>query len=213
MTRAAETLSAQVRELPMVKIEKKYTFEGPKGAISLDELFQGHKQLIIYHFMFRPEADEGCSSCSFFADHVPDLRHLASRDTSFAVISRAPIAKIEAFKKRMGWTFPWYSSFGSDFNYDFHVAQDETVAPVQYNYMDKETLEKRGLAHFTRGEQHGMSVFLRENDDIFHTYSSYSRGLDKFLSTYHMLDITPLGRQDSKKLGLGFTYHDQYDKI
>jgi predicted dithiol-disulfide oxidoreductase (DUF899 family) len=197
----------------MVKVEKEYIFEGPKGTISLGELFQGRKQLVIYHFMFSPDSEQGCSSCSFFADHIPDLHHLASRNTSFAAISRAPIAKIEEFKKRMGWTFPWYSSFGTDFNYDFHATQDEAVAPVYYNYTDKEALEKQGLSHFTKGEMHAISVFLREDKDVFHTYSSYARGLDKFLSTYTMLDITPLGRQDPGKIGLGFKHHDRYDQL
>jgi len=196
----------------MVKVEKKYVFEEPNGSVGLGGLFQGRKQLIIYHFMFGPDADEGCSSCSFYADHIPDLRHLQSRDTSFAVVSRSPIAKIEEFKKRMGWTFPWYSSFGTDFNFDFHVSQDESITPVEYNFKDKATLEKQGLVWVTRGEQHGMSAFFRDGEDIFHTYSTYARGLEKYLSTYLMLDITHLGRQDDDKPGLGFPHHDKYDE-
>jgi len=162
--------------------------------------------------MFSPDENEGCSSCSYFGDHVPDLRHLHSRNTTFVAVSRAPIAKIEAFKKRMGWKFPWYSSHGTDFNYDFKVTQDETVAPVEYNFRSKDELEKRGMPYHTRGEQPGMSVFLKDGQDVFHTYSSYARGNEKLLGTYLMLDITPLGRQDGdKELGLGFPYHDQYE--
>jgi len=195
----------------MVKVEKKYMFEGPAGKACFGELFQGRKQLIIYHFMFEPDSDQGCSSCSFYADHFPNLSHLESRDTSFAVVSRAPFAKIEAFKKRMGWNFPWYSSFGTDFNYDFHVTQDEAIAPIEYNFRDKAALEKRGLGYAMQGEQQGMSAFYHEDKDIYHTYSSYARGNEKYLGTYLMLDITHLGRQDDGKLGLGFSYHDQYD--
>jgi predicted dithiol-disulfide oxidoreductase (DUF899 family) len=212
-THMADSISAQIRELPMVKLEKQYTFEGPNDRICLGELFQGRKQLLIYHFMFGPDSDEGCPSCSYYADHVPDLRHLESRNTSFAAVSRAPIAKIEAFKKRMGWTFPWYSSFGTDFNYDFHVSQDESVTPIEYNFKDKATLEKQGLNWAARGEQQGMSAFFRDGEDIFHTYSSYARGNEKFLGTYLMLDITHLGRQDNDKPGLGFLHHDKYEQV
>jgi predicted dithiol-disulfide oxidoreductase (DUF899 family) len=211
-TRTADALAAQIRELPMVKMTKNYVFEGPAGTATLSDLFDGRKQLLVYHFMFDPDEDEGCSSCSFFGDHVPDLRHLHSRNTTFVAVSRAPIAKIEAFKKRMGWTFPWYSSYGTDFNYDFKVTEDEAVQPVEYNFKTKDELEKRGMLYHTRGEQPGMSVFLKDGEDVFHTYSSYARGNDKLLGTYLMLDMTPLGRQDGdKSSGLGFTYHDQYE--
>jgi len=196
----------------MVKLTKNYAFEGPAGKVSLEDLFEGRKQLLIYHFMFSPDENEGCSSCSYFCDHIPDLRHLNSRNTTFVAVSRAPIAKIEAFKKRMNWEFPWYSSYGTDFNYDFKVTQDEGVAPVEYNFKSKDELEKRGMTYHTRGEQPGMSVFLKEGQDVFHTYSSYARGIEKLMGTYLMLDITPLGRQDGdKELGLGFPHHDQYE--
>lgn len=196
----------------MVKLTKNYAFEGPAGKVSLEDLFEGRKQLLIYHFMFSPDENEGCSSCSYFCDHIPDLRHLNSRNTTFVAVSRAPIAKIEAFKKRMSWKFPWYSSYGTDFNYDFKVTQDEGVAPVEYNFKSKDELEKRGMTYHTRGEQPGMSVFLKEGQDVFHTYSSYARGIEKLMGTYLMLDITPLGRQDGdKELGLGFPHHDQYE--
>ena len=198
----------------MVKVTKPYVFTGPGGtSVPLASLFEGRQQLLIYHFMFSPESDAGCSSCSFFADHVPNLSHLASRNTSFAAVSRAPIEKIEAFKKRMGWTFPWYSSAGTEFNYDFNVTMDENVKPVMYNFREKKELEERGLGYATRGEQQGMSVFWREKEggDVFHTYSTYGRGNEKFMGTYQMLDITPFGRQDGRKPDLGFEYHDQYD--
>ncbi|KAH0544747.1 hypothetical protein FGG08_001114 [Glutinoglossum americanum] len=209
-THVRDALSAERRNLPMVEIDKEYTFEGPTGKASLLDLFGKHRQLVVYHFMFPPDEEEGCSSCSFFADNVNHLEHLRSRDTNFAAISRAPIAKIEAFKARMGWDFPWYSSFGTDFNYDFHATQDETVAPVDYNFMDKAALEKAGKPWFCKGEQPGMSVFLRDENRVYHTYSTYARGTDNFSFTYNLLDLTPLGRQDGEwKIG-GFKYHDKY---
>ena len=163
--------------------------------------------------MMAPEQDEACSSCSFVVDHVPDLSHLRHRNTSFVAVSRAPLAKIEAFKKRMGWTFPWVSSFGSDFNYDFHVTLDENVAPVEYNYKDKETLMKEGKTYATKGEQPGLSIFYREDKDVFHTYSSYARGVEVLLGTYRLLDLTPLGRQEnSPGTKMDFRHHDKYDE-
>lgn len=197
----------------MVHLDKQYVFEGPSGKTSLLDLFDSRKQLIIYHFMMTPEEEEGCSSCSFLADHIPNLSHLHSRQTSFVVVSRAPLDKIEAFKKRMGWTFPWVSSFGSDFNYDFHVTLDEAVAPVEYNFKDKATLEKEGKSFLTKGELSGTSVFYCEDQDIFHTYSTYARGDEWLITTYRMLDITPLGRQeDDPRRKLDFPYHDKYDE-
>jgi predicted dithiol-disulfide oxidoreductase (DUF899 family) len=196
LTRRRDTLSAERRRMPMVRIEKDYVFEGPNGKVRLLDLFEGHRQLIIYHFMFDPSWDEGCRSCSFVVDNISHLAHLHARDTSLVVVSRAPLAKIEPFKVRMGWTFPWYSSFGSDFNYDFHVTTDETVTPVKYNYKDKAALEQAGQTYHVKGEQPGASVFLRNGDRIYHTYSTYGRGLDLLLGTYNYLDLTPLGRQE-----------------
>ena len=172
LTRLRDQLNAERRRLPMVKIEKDYVFEGPDGNVHLLHLFEGRRQLIVYHFMFDPSWDEGCPNCSFLVDTIGHLAHLYARDTSLAVVSRAPLAKIEPFKKRMGWTVPWYSSFGSDFNYDFHVTLDEAIAPVEYNYRDKAELVQKGESYFTQGESHGLSVFLREDDGIFHTYST-----------------------------------------
>jgi predicted dithiol-disulfide oxidoreductase (DUF899 family) len=202
-----------MRDFPMVHLDKAYTFEGPSGEVTLLDLFDGRKQLIVYHFMLAPDQEEGCTGCSFLADHIPDLSHLLSRDTSFVVVSRAPLDKIEAFKKRMGWTFPWVSSFGSDFNYDFHVTLDDRVAPVEYNYKDKATLEKEGKTYFTRGEQPGLSVFYHEGQDIFHSYSTFGRGIEGLLGTYTLLDMTPLGRQEEEPGSkMNWRYHDKYDE-
>jgi predicted dithiol-disulfide oxidoreductase (DUF899 family) len=195
-TKLRDKLNAERRRLPMVRIEKEYAFEGPEGKANLLDLFDGRRQLIVYHFMFDPNWDEGCPACSFLVDNIGHLAHLRARDTSLALVSRAPLTKIAPFKKRMGWTVPWYSSFGSDFNYDFHVTQDEAKVPVEYNYQDKAELERKGESWFVKGEQPGLSVFLREGDRIFHTYSTYTRGLDLLAGTYNYLDLTSLGRQE-----------------
>jgi predicted dithiol-disulfide oxidoreductase (DUF899 family) len=155
----------------------------------------GRRQLIIHHFMFDPSWDEGCTSCTAFENDRAHLPHLHARDTSYAVVSRAPLTKFEAYKQRMGWTVAWYSSFGSDFNYDFHVTMDEAVASIQYNYRDKAEHEQAGTPEYTNGEQPGVSVFLRDSDSIFHTYSTYARGVELLCPIAHYLDLTPLGRQ------------------
>ncbi len=196
LTHHRDTVNAARRRLPMVRIDKEYVFDSPGGKVRLDDLFDGRGQLIIYHFMFDPTWDEGCPSCSFLVDNIGHLAHLHARKTSLALVSRAPLAKIEPYRKRMGWTVPWYSSFGSDFNYDFHVTMDEAVAPVEYNSRDKAELLHRGESYFTRGESHALSVFLRNAGSIFHTYSTYARGADLLLGTYNYLDLTPLGRQE-----------------
>jgi uncharacterized protein (TIGR02246 family) len=196
LTHHRDALNAERRKLPMVRIEKEYVFEGPNGPARLLDLFEGRRQLVIYHFMFDPDWDAGCPSCSFLVDNVGHLAHLHARKTSLVLVSRAPLTRIEPFKKRMGWTVPWYSSFGSDFNYDFHVTLDETVAPVEYNYRDKAVLVQKGESYFTQGESHGLSVFLRDGDSVFHTYSTYARGTDLLAGTYNYLDLTPLGRQE-----------------
>lgn len=211
LTDARDEISAARRALPMTQVVKDYRFQASSGEKSLHDLFDGRQQLIVYHFMFDPSWDEGCSSCSFLVDHSAHLGHLHSRDTSFTAVSRAPLEKIEKFKARMGWTIPWVSSFGTDFNYDFQVTMDESVAPVQYNYKDRETLEREGLMHHTSGEQHGLSVFLRDDANVFHTYSSYGRGLDILLGTYNYLDLTPLGRQEVGTGIMLFKHHDKYE--
>ena len=180
----------------MVPVTKTYRFTGPAGEVTLADLFSGHSQLIVYHFMFGPDETEGCNACSVMGDSTAPVEHLRSRDTAFVFASRAPVAKLEAFRARMGWSTPWYSTLGSDFNYDYHVTQDAAVAPVQYNFEDAESLEKKGKPWFARGEQPGASVFFRDGDAIYHTYSTYMRGLDQMLAPYNWLDLTPKGRQD-----------------
>jgi predicted dithiol-disulfide oxidoreductase (DUF899 family) len=202
MTRARDALNAERRELPMVEIDKDYVFEGPDGKASLLDLFEGRRQLIVRHFMFDPSWDDGCPSCSAGADEISDglLEHLHARDTTFVVVSRAPLAKIEDYKARRGWTFPWYSSYGSDFNYDFDVTLDESVAPPVYNYRTKAEYEEQGTAAFIEGEQPienpGQSCFLRDRDRVFHTYSNYARGAEMTGGSYYYLDLTALGRQE-----------------
>ena len=195
-TRARDALNAERRRLPMVEIDKNYVFEGPRGKLSLLDMFEGRRQLIVQHFMFDPSWEKGCSSCSAAADEMSDgiLKHLYARDTSFVMISRAPIDKIEKHKEIAGWSFPWYSSYGSDFNYDFHVTLDESVAPIEYNYRTKAEHEKNGAKFI--GEQPGNSVFLTNGDRVFHTYSTYARGTDILGGSYTYLDLTALGRQE-----------------
>jgi uncharacterized protein (TIGR02246 family) len=221
-TRQRDKLNAERRRLPMVRIDKDYLFEGPHGRARLLDLFEGRQQLIVYHFMFDPSWDAGCPSCSFLTDNIGHLAHLHARRTTLALVSRAPLKKIEAYRKRMGWTVPWYSSFGSDFNYDFHVTLDEMVAPVEYNYTDKAALLEKGESYFTDGGSHGLSVFLREGDNVFHTYSAYARGTDLLVGTYNYLDMTALGRQEDWEEPRGrsdtafmgwLRRHDEYDGI
>jgi predicted dithiol-disulfide oxidoreductase (DUF899 family) len=196
LTRERDAVNAARRRLPMVRIDKQYVFDGPAGKASLLDLFAGRRQLMVYHFMFDPAWDEGCPSCSLVADNFGHLAHLRARRTSLVAVSRAPRARFEPYQRRMGWTFPWYSSFGSDFNYDFHVTHDEAVAPVEYNYVRKDALLAKGEPWFTAGESHGLSVFLRDGKSIFHTYSTYARGCDLLVGTFNYLDLTPLGRQE-----------------
>jgi predicted dithiol-disulfide oxidoreductase (DUF899 family) len=202
LTRQRDALAAERRRLPMVKIDKEYLFEGPDGEASLVDLFEGRRQLIVYHFMFSPEWDEGCPSCSAGADEVSKglLEHLHARETTLAYVSRAPFPKLEAYKAKKGWIFPWYSSYGSDFNYDFHVTLDESVAPIMYNYRTKAEHEQAGTSYYVEGEQpierHGHSCFLRDGNDVFHTYSMYGRGAETVGGSYYFLDLTTLGRQE-----------------
>jgi predicted dithiol-disulfide oxidoreductase (DUF899 family) len=174
-TRARDALAAERRRLPMVRIEKDYAFEGPDGEASLLDLFEGRRQLIVYHFMFAPGVngwpDAGCDGCSMVVDNIGHLAHLHARDTSLVLVSRAPVEKIEAYKRRMGWTVPWFSSAGSDFNKDFGVTTDE-------------------------GEMFGLSVFLRDGEEVFRTYFTSGRGVEALGSNWSFLDLTPLGRQE-----------------
>jgi predicted dithiol-disulfide oxidoreductase (DUF899 family) len=195
-TRIRDELRAERQALPIVEVEKDYVFEGPDGEASLLDMFEGRRQLIVQHFMFDPEWENGCPSCTYFSQDLGHLPHLHEKDTSFAVISRAPLQKIEAYKRKKGWTFPWYSSFGSDFNYDFHVTMDESVTPAEYNYRSAAEHRQAGMLWFAEGEQPGVSVFLSEGERIFHTYSAFARGSEHLVPSAMFLDLTPLGRQD-----------------
>lgn len=195
-TRQRDRINAERRRLPMVKLEKDYTFEGSNGSVKLIDLFAGRTQLIIYHFMFAPEWEKGCMGCTGYVDALGDLSMLSDRDTTFVLVSRAPLPKLEAYKTLKGWTVPWYSSFGSDFNYDFHVTLDENIAPIEYNYRDRAELERRNGSNVMQGESHGLSVFFRVDNDIFHTYSTYGRGVESLTDSYSLLDMTPYGRQE-----------------
>jgi len=208
-SRARDALAKKRRELPWEKVEKHYVFDTPDGKRTLAELFGGKSQLIVYHFMLGPGWEAGCPSCSFLADHFDGaIIHLAQRDVSFVVVSRAPLAEIEKFKQRMGWKFTWVSSFGSDFNHDYQVsasAEEKASGKVLYNYE---------MTTFPSEERPGASVFFKnEAGEVFHTYSTYGRGLDMFLGAYHFLDIAPKGRDED---GLAFSmawvrHHDRYD--
>ena len=208
-TRARDALSKKRRELPWEKVEKNYVFGTANGKQSLGDLFGSKSQLIVYHFMLGPGWEAGCPSCSYLADHFDGaVVHLAQRDVAFAVISRAPLPEIETFRQRMSWKFKWVSSFGGDFNYDYQVSrgpQEKADGEVYYNYE---------LTKFPSEERPGLSVFFRNAaGEIFHTYSSYGRGLDMLIGTYHFLDMVPKGRDED---GLNFSmawvrHHDRYE--
>jgi len=193
-TRRRDQLSAERRALPWVKVEKDYVFDSPEGKKRLADLFDGRKQLIVYHFMLGPGWEEGCPSCSFLADHFDGAAlHLAHRDVTLIAVSRASLPEIEAYKKRMGWGFKWVSSYGNDFNYDFQVSvrpEDAAARKVYYNYE---------MGDFQVDEMPGLSVFTRNAaGDIFHTYSAYARGLDILIGAYNFLDLVPKGRDEAE---------------
>lgn len=200
MTRARDALSAGRRRLPMVRVDAAYRFAGPAGPVSLIDLFEGRSQLVVQHFMFDPDWDEGCPSCTAAADEISAglLAHLHARDTTLAVVSRAPLAKIERYRQSRGWDFPWYSSYGSDFNYDFHVTLDASKAPVEFNYRTADELAGAGMGWMLEGstEQPGYSVFLAVAGEVFHTYSAFARGGEWLGGSYAFLDLTALGRQE-----------------
>lgn len=196
LTRRRDGIAAKRRRLPMVRIEKDYVFAAPEGERRLRDLFDGRRQLIVYHFMFDPAWEKGCPGCTGFVDALGDLSLLAERDTTFALISRAPLPKLLAYQKARGWNRRWYSSFGSDFNYDFHVTLDEKVKPIEYNYRTKAELLAHGAPSQVEGESHGLSVFFRLEDEVFHTYSTFARGVESLTDSYSLLDVTPLGRQE-----------------
>jgi predicted dithiol-disulfide oxidoreductase (DUF899 family) len=206
-TRQRDALTRRRMAMPWERVEKSYQFEGPNGALSLADLFDRHSQLIVYHFMLGPDWEEGCKSCSFWADNFDGIPiHLNHRDVTFTAVSRAPLVKIDAYKKRMGWSFPWVSSYGSDFNYDFHVSftkEQLATGKVDYNYGLVEGYE----------ELPGLSVFYKnERGEVFHTYSCYARGIDMINGAYQLLDLVPRGRDED---GFEFSMewvrrHDQY---
>jgi predicted dithiol-disulfide oxidoreductase (DUF899 family) len=207
-TRQRDALTRRRMAMPWERVEKFYQFEGPSGTLSLADLFDGRSQLIVYHFMFAPDWEEGCKSCSFWADNFNGiLIHLTHRDVTFTAVSRAPFAKIDAYKKRMGWSFPWVSSHGSDFNFDYHVSftpEEIAAAKAYYNY------EVRPV---DVSDEQGISVFCKnEGGDVFHTYSCHGRGIDMVNCAYQFLDLVPKGRDEG-----GFKFpmewvrrHDQY---
>lgn len=197
LTRQRDRLSAKRRRLPMVRVEKEYVFETPAGRRRFAELFDGRRQLIVYHFMFDPAWEKGCPGCSGYVDALGDLSMLGDRNTTFTLVSRAPLAKLEAWKAGKGWKVPWVSSFGSDFNYDFHATLDEAVAVPISNYRTRAEVEaKTGKPWKATGEQPGLSVFFRLDDGVYHAYSSYQRGVESLTDAYSLLDVTPYGRQE-----------------
>jgi predicted dithiol-disulfide oxidoreductase (DUF899 family) len=210
LTRLRDRLSAERRALPWVKVDKSYVFDGPGGSVSLAELFRGRSQLIVQHFMFDPTWDEGCKSCSFWVDNFDGIAvHLAHRDVTLVLVSRAPIATLQAYRARMGWTLPWVSSAHNDFNRDYHVSftpDERERGQAYYNYRN---------GTFSVDEAPGISVFHKDTDGtIYHTYSCYSRGLDMLNGAYHLLDLVPRGRDED---GLPYSmawlrHHDRYDE-
>jgi predicted dithiol-disulfide oxidoreductase (DUF899 family) len=202
-----DEMNLQRRKLPWVKVEKEYVFDGPMGEVTLGDLFGGKGQLLIYHFMFGPGWEEGCAHCSFWADHFDGVNvHLGQRDTAFAVVSRAPWKEIEPFRKRMGWQFKWLSSFKTDFNFDFNVSftpEQRKRGKAIYNYAALE---------MDIDEREGASAFYRDqNGDIYHTYSTYERGIDLMNTTYNFLDLTAKGRDENPEASQDWVrYHDQY---
>ena len=237
LTRTSDELARRRQELPWVRIDKDYRFDTDAGSASLADLFQGRSQLLVYHFMFGPDYTAGCPSCSAIADGFNgSVVHLANHDVTLSVVSRAPLAKLQAYKRRMGWTFPWASSFGSDinFNFDFNVSfteEQQREGAVEYNYRREPAWTERGIgdsmtkrgegpvaenaamtgtnvAAYTR-ERPGMSAFVVEDGVVYHTYSTYARGLDGLWGAYQWLDRAPLGRNEK---GVWWRHHDQYDK-
>ncbi|GAB3913340.1 DUF899 domain-containing protein [Kibdelosporangium lantanae] len=214
-TAARDVLSAARRRLPMTEVGKEYVFDGSDGKVSLLDLFDGRPQLIVYHFMWLFDEGRGCPSCSFLVDNMGHLEHLHARRTSLAVVTRGPLADTLAFRDRMGWTVPWYSSLDSEFNFDFQASIDPAKGAITYNYRSDD------FSGYV-GEVPGTSVFLRDGDRVFHTYSSYARGGDILLNTYNYLDLTPYGRQETfedspegwpqETFMSWIRYHDEYEK-
>jgi predicted dithiol-disulfide oxidoreductase (DUF899 family) len=206
--RQRDALSAARRKLPWIRVEKNYVFDGPNGEETLADLFDGRSQLIVYHFMLGPGWEKGCKSCSYLADHFDGAnRHLPHRDVTFVVISRAPLAEIKSYQKRMGWRFKWLSSHGNDFNFDYHVSateEEKAAEKMYYNYRTDGLISD---------ELPGLSVFYREEEgQVFHTYSTYARGLDLLVGAYNFLDLTPKGRDENLDSTMDWVRrHDEYE--
>jgi predicted dithiol-disulfide oxidoreductase (DUF899 family) len=202
LTRRRDELSIDRRNLPMVEVDKEYRFVGPSGTIGLIDMFEGRDQLIVYHFMFHPEWEEGCSSCTAGTDELSSalLQHLHVRDTTYAMVSRAPLDKLERWKEKRGWDLPWYSSDGSDFNYDFAVTIDASRGFDEYNYRTLDEFASMGQESMKTSDQPydmpGLSCFIQVDGRVFHTYSQYARGLESTGGSYYFLDLTALGRQE-----------------
>lgn len=228
LTRRSDALARRRRELPSVRIDKEYRFETDEGSASLADLFRGRSQLLVYHFMFGPDYQAGCPSCSAIADGFDGfVVHLANHDVTLSVVSRAPLAKLQAYRRRMGWTFPWASSLGSDFNFDFNVSfteQQQREGGIEYNYergghaMDATAVPEPVAAqaamsgtdaHTYSRDRPGMSAFVLEDDVVYHTYSTYSRGVDGLWGMYQWLDRAPKGRNET---GVWWRRHDEYGK-
>jgi predicted dithiol-disulfide oxidoreductase (DUF899 family) len=194
-TRSRDALNAERRRLPMVRIDKEYVFEGPEGSVTLAGLFGDSRQLIVQHVMFDPDWDAACRGCTASIDELADgvLTHLRSRDTAFVLVSRAPLAKLQKYQASKGWTVPWYSSHGTGFNYDFQATLDRSLPQLEYNYRPEPEIVSGDT---TTAEVPGLSCFLRDGDNIFHTYSTYARGTDSLGGAYSLLDMTALGRQE-----------------
>ena len=209
LTHLRDQIARERRALPWVRIDKPYVFDTPEGTRTLAALFEGRRQLLVQHFMFGPQWEQGCPSCSFMADHSDGMAvHLAHRDVTLVAISRAPLGDIERFRQRMGWRFKWVSSFGSDFNHDFHVSftpEERARGAVYYNY---------GMVNFPAEEAPGVSVFYKDDaGTLFHTYSTYGRGVEVMMGTYNMLDLTPKGRdEDNQSYTMEWVrHHDRYE--
>jgi len=229
LTRRSDDLAKRRQELPWVRIDKVYRFETDEGSASLADLFQGRSQLLVYHFMFGPDYTAGCATCSTIADGFNGFEiHLANHDVMLSAVSRAPFAKVQAYKRRMGWTFPWASSFGSDFNFDFNVSfteEQQREGGIEYNYergghamdaaaeipqpvIQNAVMTGTDVATYTR-ERPGMSAFVLEDGIVYHTYSTYARGLDGLWGMYQWLDRAPRGRNET---GVWWSRHDEYNK-
>lgn len=221
LSRHRDEVNAARRRLPMVEVTKDYVFDGTGGEARLADLFDGRGQLVVFHAMFDPGDDVPCPSCSFWLDTVGNLSHLHARDTTFVAISLAPLDKLERYRQRMGWTFPWYSAHRNEFNYDFHYSYDPSIAPVEWNYRGYDELvrENPGWQGY-RGSETGASAFLRRGERVFHTYSCFARGIDLLNGTYNFLDLTARGRQEDWEQPPGradgpalswLRRHDEYD--